>query len=238
MRGLVALVFAMESELRAVRGLWGEESTPLAGLPYPLSLVEVDGRELLVLVTGVGKVHAATSVLRLVERYSPSCIVNVGCCGGIAPSLSVGDLVVSEVLAYHDVWCGEPNAPGQVQGMPARFAADATLVAGLGDAPVRRGLFCCGEYFAPEGDSVARMRRDFPDALAVDMESTAMAQVCYQEGVPFASLRVVSDTPGIVGADHAAQYRYFWRGGYEVPFGRVVGVLRSFLASNHGEKHG
>ncbi|PIE84021.1 MAG: 5'-methylthioadenosine/S-adenosylhomocysteine nucleosidase [Bacteroidia bacterium] len=227
-KDLVALTFAMESELSALSKLW-QRASALPGLPYPLSLAEIKGRSILTQVTGIGKVHAATSVLRLIEQHKPRCIINVGCCGGIDPSLAVGNLAVSTELAYHDVWCGPPNAPGQVQGMPARFAADEDLVKSLSQKSVHPGLFCCGEYFAPGGDSLQRMRRDFPDGLTIDMESAAMAQVCRQEGVPFASLRIVSDTPGVVGTDHAQQYQDFWRCGYVQPFARVVDLLRHFI---------
>ena len=48
----------------------------------------------------------------------------------------------------------------------------------------------------------------YPDALAVDMESAAIAQVCYLKNVPFICMRVISDTPG--GDDNISQYENFW----------------------------
>ena len=48
----------------------------------------------------------------------------------------------------------------------------------------------------------------FPTALAVDMESCAIAQACYINKVPFISFRVVSDIP--LRDTDASQYHDFW----------------------------
>ena len=49
---------------------------------------------------------------------------------------------------------------------------------------------------------------NIPEGMAVDMESCAIAQVCYMCGVPFLSYRIISDTPGV--KDHYKQYLNFW----------------------------
>ncbi len=92
---------------------------------------------------------------------------------------------------------------GQTPQMPPRYAADADLVgtaAGLdlrdGDRvalPVRTGLILSSDAFISGGQAVAEIRDAFPDALATDMESLASAQVCSIYGVPFASIRGISD---------------------------------------------
>ena len=56
---------------------------------------------------------------------------------------------------------------------------------------------------------VERIKGHFPDALAVDMESGAIAQVCYLSKVPFLALRVISDSPG-ASHDNTRQYLDFW----------------------------
>ena len=68
------------------------------------------------------------------------------------------------------------------------------------------------------------------DAVAVDMESAALAQVCYMYRVPFLSLRVISDTPGV--ANHAAQYENFWETAGEESFK----VLQKLLHPDAGSR--
>ena len=64
----------------------------------------------------------------------------------------------------------------------------------------------------------------YPDAVAVDMESAAIAQVCHMKGVPFVAIRVISDTPG--KADNFAQYVNFWEDAPERTFGTLTDLLR------------
>ena len=59
----------------------------------------------------------------------------------------------------------------------------------------------------PEDD--ARVLGIYPDALACDMESAAIAQVCRHYGVPFLSFRMISDVHG-AGHDATALYKDFW----------------------------
>lgn len=70
------------------------------------------------------------------------------------------------------------------------------------------GLICSGDIFVSDPDIVDGIRRHFPDVMAVDMESAAIAQVCHIKGTGFIAIRVISDTPG--EADNIAQYENFW----------------------------
>lgn len=64
-----------------------------------------------------------------------------------------------------------------------------------------------------------------PEAVAVDMESGAIAQVCHLRNVPFLAIRVVSDTPGV--ENHLQQYGDFWSLAPKSTFG----VLRRLLSA-------
>ena len=126
------------------------------------------------------------------------------------------DVVVGAETTYHDVWCGEGNLYGQVQGLPARFAGAEPLLAVaremVEDASIQTkihtGLICTGDKFITDHAILADIKAQFPDGLAVDMESAAIAQVCHLEKVPFVSFRIISDTPGCRRA--LAQYENFW----------------------------
>ena len=166
-----------------------------------------------VIKSGIGKADAARAATEFILTEHPDCIINSGCAGGVGKGLHVCDIVVGSQTAYHDVWCGEGNLPGQVQGLPQRFDADPALLrAALSlqtSQPVRSGLICTGDQFLTDAEDDARVLEIYPDALACDMESAAIAQVCLHYGVPFLSFRMISDVHGS-GQDATALYKDFW----------------------------
>ena len=157
--------------------------------------------------SGMGKVNAAVGATELIRDCAPDCILSTGVAGALDPSLKAMDAVVSREIVYHDAWFGEGNALGQIQGLPARFRGDETLLGIAESLGARAGLFCSGDWFVDTDAVHDRICRDFPGALAVDMESGALAQVCCLRGIPFLSLRLISDT----ASDHAATYKNFWQ---------------------------
>ncbi|MBR5076942.1 MAG: 5'-methylthioadenosine/S-adenosylhomocysteine nucleosidase [Bacteroidales bacterium] len=163
--------------------------------------------------SGIGKVGAARTATEMILHDKPDCIVNSGCAGGLAPSVNVCDIVVGAQTAYHDVWCGEGNLRGQVQGLPQRFDADPALLAAASslqtESPLHSGLICTGDQFISTGEEDAQIRSLYPDALACDMESAAIAQVCLHYGVPFLSFRIISDTRS-GGDNRFSAYTDFW----------------------------
>ena len=167
-----------------------------------------------VIKSGIGKADAARAATEFILTEHPDCIINSGCAGGVGAGLHVCDIVVGSQTAYHDVWCGEGNLPGQVQGLPQRFDADPALLrAALSlqtAQPVRSGLICTGDQFLTSPEDDARVLGIYPDALACDMESAAIAQVCHHYGVPFLSFRMISDVHGS-GQDATALYNDFWQ---------------------------
>ena len=72
---------------------------------------------------GIGKVNAAVGATEMLRDHQPDLIVSSGCAGGASTSLEVMDVVAASSCAYHDVYCGDNAAYGQVLGMPARFEA-------------------------------------------------------------------------------------------------------------------
>ena len=73
---------------------------------------------------GIGKVIAAVGAAELIRRHRPDCIVSTGVAGGIDAGLRVGDVVASDRMVYHDVYCGNDGTRyGQVQGKPLYYAA-------------------------------------------------------------------------------------------------------------------
>ena len=172
---------------------------------------------------GIGKVNAALGVQRMINEHRPDCIISSGCAGGNGEGVSIKDIVVSREVTYHDVYCGAAEdgslAYGQVQGMPARFQADPYLLKKAQElmqsshlspltSHLHTGLIVTGDWFVDSREKMQRIIDLFPEALAVDMESAAIAHACYISKVPFISFRVVSDMP--LRDSHASQYHDFW----------------------------
>lgn len=210
--GKIGIIVAMTNEFNLVNALLEEKQEREVN---GFSFVEgrLDGKEVVLTKSGIGKVCAAVGVSEMIRIYAPRCIINTGVAGGIDASLRVMDVVVGERTVYHDVWCGEGNAYGQVQGMPAFFEADSCLLqAALSvecDVRLWDGLVCTGDQFITDRVTLNKIKENFPEGLAVDMESCAMAQVCYLYHIPFISFRIISDTPGQTD-NHTLQYREFW----------------------------
>lgn len=147
-------------------------------------------------LSGMGKVNAAVATERLITDFAPDCLLSIGVAGTFSEDLTEGDTVIVSRTAYHDVWCGDEWAMGQMADFPRFFPSDAELlrraVESLPAAKV--GLLCTGDqfYISPEED--ARQKRLYPDALAVDMEGAAVAQVAYMHNVPFLAVKIISDT--------------------------------------------
>ena len=111
----------------------------------------------------------------------------------------------------------------------SRFAADAAWSERLAKASasaghaVHRGLIVSGDRFVSSGAESAALRAALPDALAVEMEGAAIAQVCHDYGVPFAAVRTVSDR-----ADDAA-HGDFMKFVQEVASAHSAAIVNAFL---------
>lgn len=222
----IGIIVAMSAEYAQIRALLGNAKEESIG-PFRYLNGRLNDNVIILMQCGIGKVNAATGTAELIRNWHPQAIISTGVAGGIDTSLGIMDVVASTQLVYHDVWCGEGNAPGQIQGLPAVFEADDRLVgcamALQTDTRIHRGLICTGDRFITRRDELDAIKDSFPEGLAVDMESAAIAQVCYLYSTPFVSFRIISDTPG--AEQHQVQYENFW----QTLADRSFAVTRSFL---------
>ena len=173
---------------------------------------------------GIGKVNAAVGAVEIIASQKPDLVISSGVAGAMSGKVHTGDFVVSAEIAYHDAWYGEGNVWGQIQGLPARFSAPAGPVSKAAALGAHRGLIVSGDRFVDTKADVLGILGNFPDALAVDMESGALAQVCTLKGIPFLSLRLISDSDEIARDE---SYRNFWQTAGEQSFR----LLKAFLES-------
>ncbi len=164
----------------------------------------IDGIKVIVLLSGIGKVSAAIATVLLIERYQPDYIINTGTAGGLR-GVKMGDLVIGTEVGYHDADVTAFGYElGQMAQQPVRFVSDAFLLNVVNKAiesltvqqNVFQGIILSGDSFMSDSERVNQVRDDFPKALAVEMESAAIAQTCAQLKVPFIVVRAISDLAG------------------------------------------
>lgn len=193
-----------------------------------LSKVFEDRTDIVLQKCGIGKVNAAVGATEMLRDHQPDLIVSSGCAGGASTSLEVMDVVAASSCACHDVYCGDNAAYGQVLGMPARFEAPQALIDKALQIPrVKAGLTVSGDWFVDSKEKMREILDHFPEAMAVDMESCAIAQVCHRYAVPFISFRVISDIP--LKDTKASQYFDFWDRVAEDSFEVTLRFVESIL---------
>ena len=224
----IGVLTAMTSEFEQLAAMLdGVANCERNGIGYLVG--HVGGNEIILRQCGIGKVNAALGAAELIRAFTPDAMVSTGVAGGIDCCLGVMDVVVSSSIVYHDVWCGMGCEYGQIQGMPAIFEGNKTLLdcamALDTETPIHGGLICSGDKFITDREELNVIKGNFPEGLAVDMESGAIAQVCHIYKVPFISFRIISDTPG--AENHWEQYTNFWGEMAD----RSFGVTKAFLES-------
>ena len=224
----IGIIAAMSSEYKQVAQLLENKKEYTEGI-YEYTEGTIKNNTIILTKCGIGKVNAAVGAVELIRTFQPDCIISTGVAGGIDKCLKVMDVVASAQIVYHDVWCGEGNAYGQIQGMPTFFEGNKTLfdcaISLDTETPIHGGLICSGDKFITDREELDVIKGNFPEGLAVDMESGSIAQVCHIYKVPFISFRIISDTPG--AENHWEQYTNFWGEMAE----RSFGVTKAFLES-------
>lgn len=200
----------MDKELQLLLPLLGNaETRQINGFTFHTGTLAQ--KEVVAMKCGIGKVNAALGAATMVDGFKPDLIINSGVAGGTGGSAGILDIVVGTRIAYHDVWCGPGTEWGDAAGCP-RFFTTSNRVNSLpclnGESYIRHGLICSGDIFVSRPEDVSRIKELYPEVDAVDMESAAIAQTCYLRNIPFACIRVISDTPG--AADNISQYNNFW----------------------------
>ena len=224
----IGIIAAMASEQKLLAKGMTNRTERHEGL-YTYTTGDLGHNSIALMQCGIGKVNAAVGTSEIIRIFQPDCIISTGVAGGIDSCLNVMDVVVGESIVYHDVWCGEGNAYGQVQGMPQFFHGNPTLfdcaMSIDTETAIHGGLICTGDKFITSRKELDAIKKEFPDGLAVDMESAAIAQVCHLLRTPFLSFRIISDTPGV--ENHFSQYLNFWGEMAE----RSFAVTQAFLKS-------
>ena len=186
----IGIIGAMEEEVTLLRDKIENRQTITIG-GSEIYTGQLHGVDVALLKSGIGKVAASMGATLLLERCQPDVIINTGSAGGLASTLKVGDIVVSDEARYHDADVTAFGYEyGQLPGCPA--AAAESCIKAL-DLNAVRGLIVSGDAFINGSVGLAKIRHNFPQAIAVEMEATAIAHVCHNFKVPFVVVRAISD---------------------------------------------
>lgn len=195
----IGVICAMEEEIRTLLPqLKDQEERVVASQHYYHGTI--DGTEVTLVESGIGKVQAGMTATVLLSQYQPDVLINTGSAGGIGQGLKIGDIVISSKVAYHDV---DATAfgyePGQLPQQPRFFEADAQVAAAIAEAAhetdqqTKVGLIVSGDEFVSSRSAIERILKLYPDALASEMEGAAIGQVAHEFHTPFVVIRAMSD---------------------------------------------
>ena len=154
---------------------------------------EYAGVTVVAVVGGVGKVNGAITAQELIQEFGVERLIFTGLAGGLDPTVKIGDVVIGAEILHHDLDM-KILENDQFPGMPTDFFPGdpemMELCRGLGDN-LRFGRIVTGETFVTAKERDGIIERFHPQC--VDMESAAVAQVCWFFRIPLLVIRALSD---------------------------------------------
>ncbi|WP_274361581.1 5'-methylthioadenosine/adenosylhomocysteine nucleosidase [Paenibacillus thermotolerans] len=196
----VGLIGAMQEEIeRFLERIGNAETITVAGIEFRKG--DWLGKKVVLCKCGVGKVNAAVCTQLLIDRFGVDCVIFTGVAGALHPELNIGDIVVSTDCIQHDMdvtplgfargvipYTEESVFPADERLVETAFAASEALYPGK----ARKGRVLSGDQFVASRETVELLRREL-QGDCVEMEGSAVAQVCRLNGVPYVVLRSMSD---------------------------------------------
>ncbi|MBU1822260.1 MAG: 5'-methylthioadenosine/adenosylhomocysteine nucleosidase [Bacteroidetes bacterium] len=212
---VTALLGAFSDEVKLLEeSVQNKKVQVVHGIPFTTGTL--NGRKVVIALTGIGKVNAAMTTTLMIQKFKPSEVLFTGIAGGLNPELLPGDIVIGGATTYHDFGyitfqkqaTRQTRNPITGEFNPDEFKADSVLLAKtvaaakrvdfLPTSESRRepkvivGRIVTGDVFVSSEQKVQQLLDDFR-ADATEMEGAAVAQICYQQQVPCIVIRSLSD---------------------------------------------
>lgn len=198
---MVGIIIAMESEL-----------TPYLRFPYKTEtfygkkffIIDVKGKETVIVLSGIGKVNATFATTLLIERYHPRLVISTGVSGGLGQS-KIMSIVVAKSTCQHDCDTSALGDPIGLVSTVNKIYFDASEEYSRlfeRELNAKSGVLACGDQFVAD-KTRAQFIVDTFGAVACDMESGAIGQTCFLTDVPYVAIRCISD-----GADEGADISF------------------------------
>ena len=201
----IAIIGAMECEISAIKKeLFDLKEESYADLK--IFTGTINNKFIILSQSGVGKVNAALNTQYIIDTYKPNIIINTGVAGGISDGLDIGDVVIGTYLVQHDFdvtvlgYAKGYMCTGIEKDKPTKYYCDKELVEkfqscleqNMSKQKIHLGIIASGDKFVSGKDSKKEINEYF-DAIAVEMEGCAIAQVATRNKIPFVVTRAISD---------------------------------------------
>ena len=197
------IIAAMQEEMKEIENIMEEKTFEKI---YGLNFIKgkINNTEVVLVEAGVGKVNAARTTQILIDNFVVNYIINVGSAASCNDELDIGDIVIGNKLVQHDfdiTAFGHPK--GYISNVGQFVESDETLIEKMQqtisnmkdkDFTIKIGTIASGDIFCTELKMKEKIRNKF-DAEAIEMEGTAIAQVCKLDNIPFIIIRSISDKP-------------------------------------------
>ena len=169
-------------------------------------------RKIVLAESGIGKVNAGMMATIMITKFNVKAIIFSGVAGALDKRLSVGDVVIGEKMIQHDMDVREFGLKkGEIPRMATSvFESDKEILDiissfELPDHKIYKGTIISGDQFISSKQVKTDLAEEF-NAMAVDMESSSVAQVCYQLERKCLVVRSISDS---VTDDSMMEYSKF-----------------------------
>ena len=194
---MIGIIGAMPQEVNALKKLMSNiAETEYFGIEFTTG--EINQKQIVLCLSGVGKVNASISTTLMITKYNPEYIINIGTAGGMDPNQNTLDIVISDKVIQHDF---DTSYIDGEEGIGITVQADKDLARKVVkafeksniDAKLHYGDIISGDLFVGEERKVIKLLDKFPSAIACEMESGAVAQTCKKLGTEFIIVRALSD---------------------------------------------
>lgn len=208
---MLGIIGAMDEEVLEIKNALTDVSVEtVTGMDFYRG--KVNGKEVVVVRSGIGKVNAAVCSQILVDRFGVDAIVNTGIAGSLRAEINIGDIVLSTDSVQHDMDATGFGYPaGQIPRMDTfAFPADEKLLNLAKECCLRvnpdiqtfTGRVVSGDQFISDKGKKQWLIETF-DGSCTEMEGAAIAQVCYLNHIGCLIIRAISDK-----ADDSANMDY------------------------------
>ena len=198
---MLGIIGAMEIEVAELKKqMKNSNVTAVAGMDFFQGTL--NGKEVVVVRSGIGKVNAAVCTQVLADRFQVSAIINTGIAGSLKKEINIGDIVLSTDTVQHDMDATGFGYPvGQIPQMKEfSFQADEKLRALAAecclkvnpDIQVYEGRVVSGDCFVSDSDKKEMLWQEF-QGYCTEMEGAAIAQAAYLNRIPYLIIRAISD---------------------------------------------
>ena len=197
---MIGIIGAMPIEVENIKTAMTDLKTEKKSM-IKYHLGKLNGTPCVVAFSGGGKVNAAVCAQTMILDYNVKKIINVGVAGGLLDCMNTGDVVISSGAVQYDV---DTTALGDPLGLIStinliNLPCDDTLrekalkvLSERKTLNIYNGIIASGDKFISKKEELLNIKNNF-GAVACDMETGAISQVCYLNSVSFLSVRVISD---------------------------------------------